>query len=106
MTDVSTPESVETLAHKTVETFGDVDILCNNAEVDGDLTPLWKQTLQNWDWVFGVNVYGVVRGLRTFVPNMFNQGTEGHIVNTASMVGVMSGPVSLCTMRTNTPLSP
>lgn len=92
VTDVSKAESVENLAHKTVEAFGAVHILCNNAGVSGDLTPSWEQTLQNWEWVFGVNVYGVVHGLRTFVPIMLNQGTEGHIVNTASMAGIMSGP--------------
>ena len=92
VTDVAKAESVETLAQKTVETFGAVHIVCNNAGVGGGFGPSWTQPLQNWEWGFGVNLWGVVHGIRTFVPLMLKQETEGHIVNTASMAGLLSAP--------------
>lgn len=92
VTDVAKAESVEALAQKTVETFGAVHIVCNNAGVGGGFGPSWTQPLQNWEWGFGVNLWGVVHGIRTFVPIMLKQETEGHIVNTASMAGLLSAP--------------
>jgi NAD(P)-dependent dehydrogenase (short-subunit alcohol dehydrogenase family) len=90
--DVSKFEEVEALARTTVEAFGAVHVLCNNAGVAGRLGPLWTQSQKDWDWVLGVNLWGVVHGIRAFVPMMVEQGTEGHVVNTASIAGLISLP--------------
>jgi len=97
-TDVSSAESVEALAERTIETYGAVHVLCNNAGVAGDLDFLsnrqarvWEQPIENWEWTLGVNLWGVVYGLRAFVPLMIEHGEPGHIVNTASQAGLMSG---------------
>ncbi|MBI3795831.1 MAG: SDR family NAD(P)-dependent oxidoreductase [Deltaproteobacteria bacterium] len=90
--DVSKADSVEALAQKTLDTFGAVHILCNNAGVGGGFGPTWTQPLQNWEWGFGVNLWGVIHGIRSFVPIMLKQGTEGHVVNTASLAGLLSSP--------------
>jgi NAD(P)-dependent dehydrogenase (short-subunit alcohol dehydrogenase family) len=92
VTDVTKAESIEALAKKTLDTFGAVHIVCNNAGVGGGFGPSWSQPLQNWEWGFGVNLWGVVHGIRTFVPLMLKQDSEGHIVNTASMAGLFSAP--------------
>jgi NAD(P)-dependent dehydrogenase (short-subunit alcohol dehydrogenase family) len=92
VTDVSKAEAVENLAQKTLAAFGGVHIVCNNAGVGGGFGPSWTQPLQNWEWGFGVNLWGVIHGIRTFVPIMLKQETEGHIVNTASMAGLLSAP--------------
>jgi NAD(P)-dependent dehydrogenase (short-subunit alcohol dehydrogenase family) len=89
-TDVSNTESVEALARRTVETYGGVHILCNNAGVAAGAPSTWEYTLKDWDWVLGVNLMGVVHGLRSFVPIMLAQDEEGHIVNTASVWGLVS----------------
>jgi NAD(P)-dependent dehydrogenase (short-subunit alcohol dehydrogenase family) len=90
VTDVSKPESVEALAKKTLETFGTVHVVCNNAGVGNPAVPIWENTLADWQWVLGVNLWGVVHGIRTFVPILLRQGEPGHVVNTASMAGLMS----------------
>lgn len=91
--DVSKAEEVEALAQKTFETFGAVHLLCNNAGVVGDVGgAIWESTLTDWEWVLGVNLLGVVHGLRAFVPRMLEQDIECHIVNTSSMIGLLSGP--------------
>ncbi len=90
-TDVSRAEEVEALAQKTLETFGAVHLLFNNAGVAAGTT-IWESTLADWKWVLGVNLWGVIHGIHTFVPLMLKQETEGHIVNTASMAGLVSGP--------------
>src|SRR5215510_5928646 len=92
VTDVSKADSVEALAKKTLDAFGAVHIVCNNAGVGGGFGPSWNQPLQNWEWGLGVNLWGVIHGIRTFVPIMLKQDTEGHIVNTASMAGLLSAP--------------
>lgn len=92
VTDVSKAEAVENLAQKTLAVFEGVHIVCNNAGVGGGFGPSWTQPLQNWEWGFGVNLWGVIHGIRTFVPIMLKQETEGHIVNTASMAGLLSAP--------------
>lgn len=90
-TDVSKAEDVERLAASAYDRFGAVHILCNNAGVGGGgLT--WEHSLDDWRWVLGVNLWGVIHGLRTFVPRMLAQGTEGHIVNTASVAGLITTP--------------
>ncbi|MEE8337271.1 MAG: SDR family NAD(P)-dependent oxidoreductase [Dehalococcoidia bacterium] len=97
-TDVSSLEAVEELARATVEQYGGVHILCNNAGVAGDLDFLsdrkeriWEHSMRDWEWTFGVNFWGVVHGIRTFLPIMLEQGEEAHVVNTASMAGLLSG---------------
>lgn len=90
-TDVSLADDVRSLADFTLETYGGVHLVCNNAGVGaGGLC--WKQPLGDWEWVIGVNLWGVIHGVRTFVPIMLERGEEGHIVNTASMAGLISGP--------------
>jgi NAD(P)-dependent dehydrogenase (short-subunit alcohol dehydrogenase family) len=88
--DVSDAAAVDRLATATVERFGRVDVLCNNAGVS-TFNLMRDQTLDDWRWVFGVNLWGVVNGLQSFVPIMRSQGTPGHIVNTASVAGLLSG---------------
>ncbi len=89
-TDVSNAAEVENLAGQTLETFGAVHILCNNAGVVCS-RPIWEHTLADWEWVLGVNLWGVIHGIRTFVPRMLTQGDACHIVNTASILGLIGG---------------
>lgn len=90
-TDVSSGDAVERLADKAYEKFGAVHVLCNNAGVAvGGLT--WMHSVDDWKWVLGVNLWGVIHGLRVFVPRMIAQGVEGHIVNTASVAGLITSP--------------
>lgn len=91
-TDVSDPDSVERLALAATRAFGAVHLLCNNAGVLGGRPgPIWEATLNDWRWILGVNVWGVIHGLRSFVPRMLDAGEEGWIVNTASMGGLVPG---------------
>ena len=90
-TDVSKPEEIEKLAQQTLNVFGAVHIVCNNAGVAGTWGPTWENTIADWNWVMGVNLWGVIHGVRTFLPIMLQQGEEGHIVNTASLAGLMPG---------------
>lgn len=82
--DVSDAEAVDALALAAAERFGTYHLVCNNAGVPGHLGPSWETPLADWRWVLGVNVWGVVHGLRSFVPTLVAQG-EGHVVNTASI---------------------
>jgi NAD(P)-dependent dehydrogenase (short-subunit alcohol dehydrogenase family) len=88
-TDVSRAEDVEALAAKSVNAFGAVHILCNNAGVAVGKTT-WEHTVADWEWVLGVNLWGVIHGVHTFVPIMLAQDTEAHIVNTASVAGLLA----------------
>ena len=90
-TDVSKLADVEALARKTLDAFGAVHLLFNNAGV-GAGTTVWESTLEDWEWVMGVNLWGVIYGVRTFVPIMLRQADECHIVNTSSLAGLISGP--------------
>lgn len=90
VTNVADATAVDRLAVTTLERFGRVDVLCNNAGVS-TFNLLRDQTLADWRWVFDVNLWGVVHGLQSFLPIMCNQGTPGHIVNTASIAGLLSG---------------
>jgi NAD(P)-dependent dehydrogenase (short-subunit alcohol dehydrogenase family) len=90
-TDVSKPEDLEKLAQQTLDTFGAVHVVCNNAGVAGAWGPTWANTLDDWNWIIGVNLWGVIHGVRVFLPIMLEQGDEGHIVNTASLAGLMPG---------------
>ncbi len=89
-TDVSKREDVEALAKKVFERFGTAHVVCNNAGVGaGGIS--WDQPLADWEWTLGVNLWGVIHGIRAFVPRMVEQG-EGHVVNTASMAGLVGAP--------------
>jgi NAD(P)-dependent dehydrogenase (short-subunit alcohol dehydrogenase family) len=92
-TDVSDAAAVQALARAAVERFGSVHVVCNNAGVASGADP-WFGPLSAWEWVMGVNLWGVIHGIRAFLPILINQG-EGHIVNTASIAGLNpgSGPV-------------
>lgn len=88
--DVADAASVDALRDEAVARFGTVHVVCNNAGVAaGGL--VWEQSLDDWDWVLGVNLRGVIHGIRSFAPLLIGQG-EGHIVNTASMAGLISPP--------------
>lgn len=89
-TDVSNATEIENLAERTLDVFGAVHILCNNAGVVCS-RPVWEHTLADWEWVLGVNLWGVIHGIRAFVPRMLAQGDECHIVNTASILGLVGG---------------
>ena len=90
-TDVSNGRDVDALADKAFKTFGGVHILCNNAGVAPGGT-VWEQSEKDWEWTLGVNVWGVIHGIRAFVPRMIEQNAEGHVVNTASVAGLLSLP--------------
>ncbi|MHB8575800.1 MAG: SDR family NAD(P)-dependent oxidoreductase [Dehalococcoidia bacterium] len=90
VTDVSRADAVEALAAKTLEQYGAVHILCNNAGVAAGGGAVWEHTLNDWQWVLGVNLMGVIHGLRSFVPIMLKQGDDCHIVNTASVWGLVA----------------
>jgi NAD(P)-dependent dehydrogenase (short-subunit alcohol dehydrogenase family) len=89
---------VQELARKTLEHFGHVHLLFNNAGV-GAGGATWEATWNDWEWVIGVNLWGVIHGVKVFTPIMLQQGTECHIVNTASAAGLtvggQSGPYSV-----------
>ena len=90
-TDVSKAIEVEALAQKTLAAFGGVHLLANNAGV-AEGGKVWENTVADWEWVLGVNVWGVIHGLRVFTPIMLKQQSEGHIINTASVAGLISPP--------------
>lgn len=90
-TDVSKQVEVDLLARRALDAFGAVHVVCNNAGVAHGGVPTWESTLHDWEWIVGVNLMGVVHGVRTFVPILLEEG-EGHIVNTASMAGLVTGP--------------
>lgn len=89
--DVSKKEDVERLAKEAVEAFDTVHILCNNAGV-GMTGFTWEIDLDDWEWVLGVNLRGVIYGVHYFTPIMLENGDPCHIINTASMAGLTNGP--------------
>ena len=86
--DVSRASEVDALAGRAWERFGAVHLLFNNAGV-GVAGPAWTATLEDWQWTLGINLMGVVHGIRAFVPRMLAQGGECHVVNTASVAGLV-----------------
>ena len=88
-TDVSRAEDMEALAAASFEQFGGVHLLFNNAGV-GVGGFVWENSVKDWEWVLGVNVWSVIHGIRLFVPKMLAQGDACHIVNTASVAGLLS----------------
>jgi NAD(P)-dependent dehydrogenase (short-subunit alcohol dehydrogenase family) len=90
-TDVTRWEDVENLAERAYQRFGAVHLLCNNAGVQRDGLA-WEFPLEDWEWIVGVNLWGTVYGIKAFVPRMIESGEEGHIVNTASLGGLIAFP--------------
>lgn len=90
-TDVRFADQLEQLAAATLERFGRVDVICNNAGVHSAPAPMWEVHENNWRWVMSVNLGGVLHGVRSFVPYLVAQNS-GHVVNTASMAGISAGP--------------
>lgn len=88
-TDVSKREDVEALAQKTLDAFGAIHLLVNNAGV-GAGTTVWESTWEDWEWVIDVNLWGVIYGVKVFTPIMLTQNEEAHIVNVASVTGLLS----------------
>jgi NAD(P)-dependent dehydrogenase (short-subunit alcohol dehydrogenase family) len=82
---------VERLARETYQAFGAAHVLCNNAGV-AVIGAVHEHTLADWQWVINVNLWGVIHGVRAFLPRMLAGGDEGHIVNTASMAGLTTAP--------------
>jgi NAD(P)-dependent dehydrogenase (short-subunit alcohol dehydrogenase family) len=89
-TDVADPDQVAALREEAVRAFGAVHVLCNNAGVGGPHDPLWLVSAGDWDWVLGVNLGGVINGIRAFMPLLLEQDAA-HIVNTSSVFGVFAG---------------
>ena len=85
--DVSRPEEVERLAQETYHEFGAAHVVCNNAGV-AVIGAVHEHTLADWQWVINVNLWGVIHGVRAFLPRMLAGGDDGHFVNTASMAGL------------------
>ena len=90
-TDVSDPASVDALARTVLDRYGAVHVVCNNAGI-GPLAPVADLTLDDWRWMLGVNLWGVIHGVHTFLPVLKQNREGGHIVNTASMAGLVAGP--------------
>jgi NAD(P)-dependent dehydrogenase (short-subunit alcohol dehydrogenase family) len=89
--DVSRIEQVDAVRDRALEAFGAVHLVCNNAGVSaGTGRPLWELSQPDWEWVLGVNLWGVINGLRSFVPVLLEQ-PAGHVVNTASIAGLTTG---------------
>ncbi len=91
-TDVSSAEAMDNFAARTFDAFDDVHILFNNAGVDGH-GAMWDLTTRDWEWTLGVNLWGVIHGIRVFSKHMVERNS-GHIVNTASIAGLVSAPSS------------
>lgn len=94
--DVSDAATMTALANEVASRFGGVDLLVNNAGVGGLLGPIWDSHPNDWPWVFGVNVFGVVNGLRAFLPGMLAREraghSAGHVLNVASLAGLTAPP--------------
>ena len=88
-------ESIESLRDRAIDRFGNIHVLCNNAGVvsseDGGARNLWEIPESTWDWVLGVNFFGVLYGIQTFLPHMIEHGEPGHVVNTSSVGGIIAG---------------
>jgi NAD(P)-dependent dehydrogenase (short-subunit alcohol dehydrogenase family) len=90
-TDAARSDDVDTLARRAVERFGAVHVLCNNAGVTRP-GRAWELTVEQWEWVIGVNLWGVIHGIKAFVPGMIERGEPAHVVNTASVGGLVAFP--------------
>jgi len=90
-TDVRNAGDVEALAARTLEAYGAVHGVCNNAGVAA-VGAVWESSAADWEWVLGVNLWGAIHGVRVFTPIMLERGEPGHIVNTASVAGLIAPP--------------
>jgi NADP-dependent 3-hydroxy acid dehydrogenase YdfG len=90
-TDVSGADDLEALAHLAYDSFGATHVLCNNAGVAKGGT-VWEATEKDWEWLLSVNLWGVIHGIRAFIPRMIAQGDECHVVNTSSGAGLHTRP--------------
>jgi NAD(P)-dependent dehydrogenase (short-subunit alcohol dehydrogenase family) len=88
--DVSKAAEVEAFAQLIDRELGGVQLVCNNAGVS-PLAPAWEMSLGDWHWIMGVNLWGMIHGVRSFVPRLLARN-EGHVVNTASVAGLISPP--------------
>ncbi|MEJ2727455.1 MAG: SDR family NAD(P)-dependent oxidoreductase [Deltaproteobacteria bacterium] len=93
-TDVSKPDQVEKLAKETMDAFGAVHVLCNNAGVGVGGRHSWEIPFECWSWVLGVNLMGAIYGVHYFMPLMLKQA-EAHIVNTSSIAGLLSNAINI-----------
>jgi NADP-dependent 3-hydroxy acid dehydrogenase YdfG len=92
-TDVTQLDQLEALADRAYVEYGDVGLLCNNAGVSVPLTKrVWELSHGDWEWVIGVNQWGVINGLSAFVPRMLEQSRPSHVLNTCSAAGLIAGP--------------
>jgi NAD(P)-dependent dehydrogenase (short-subunit alcohol dehydrogenase family) len=89
--DVSSGADVEALAARALDAFGAAHVVCNNAGI-APLGVVWENTVADWQWTLGVNLWGVIHGVRVFTPILLRQDDEGHIVNTASVAGLIAPP--------------
>jgi NAD(P)-dependent dehydrogenase (short-subunit alcohol dehydrogenase family) len=94
VTDVADLASVEALAQSTLDRFGQVDVLCNNAGVS-TFSAIEHLSMDDWKWVLGVDLWGVIHGVHVFLPIMVRQGTPAHIMSTASLAGLLSGTAQI-----------
>jgi NAD(P)-dependent dehydrogenase (short-subunit alcohol dehydrogenase family) len=92
VTNVASPEAVDELAAKALDAYGKVHVVCNNAGVLNSASTLWDASVRDWQWMFGVNIWRVINGIRTFTPILLDQDEEGWVINTASMAGL--GPTN------------
>jgi len=93
LTDVSKIGAVKDLAQKAIDHFGAVHLLCNNAGVgfaNKSSTTVWENSLSEWKWIFGVNLWGVIHGIHVFIPIMLKQNCQCYVINTASMAGLIT----------------
>ncbi|MBX6389831.1 MAG: SDR family NAD(P)-dependent oxidoreductase [Frankia sp.] len=88
--DVTDPASVDALADEVFARHGATHVLVNNAGVGPPSARVWETTPNDWRWTFGVNVFGVANGVRSFVPRMIASGEPGHVVNTSSSDGAVA----------------
>jgi NAD(P)-dependent dehydrogenase (short-subunit alcohol dehydrogenase family) len=91
VTDVTSERDFDELRTRAIDAFGSVDVVCLNAGVAGGTGPMDTLTVADWQWTLGVNLWGIIHGIRTFLPGLKSQG-EGHIVITASIAGLTSFP--------------
>src|SRR5260370_14239989 len=85
LADVSSWDSMANLRDRTLDAYGAIHLLCNNAGIGvGAEGRLWEHEINDWRWAIGVNLYGVIHGINAFVPHMLEHGEPGHVVNTSS----------------------
>jgi NAD(P)-dependent dehydrogenase (short-subunit alcohol dehydrogenase family) len=90
--DVGKASDLEAAAERARSAFGTAHVICNNAGVGGVPGPLWTLSESDWEWTLAANLWGVIHGIRIFVPPLLASGEEGHIINTASMAGLTATP--------------